>query len=115
MQERIKIEMADLLLSYIALAMILFSIGFLGIISRKNIFIVYMSIELMLNAVNLIFVALGRYNESMEPQVMAMIIIAIAAAEAAVFLSLIVVLYRNKKSLNSDIFNVLKQKDTANG
>jgi len=105
--------MADSLLSYIALAMILFSIGFLGIISRKNIFIVYMSIELMFNAVNLIFIALGRYNESMQPQVIALIIIAIAAAEAAVFLSLIVVLYRRKKSLNSDIFTVLSQKDAA--
>ncbi len=105
--------MADSLLSYISLAMILFSIGFLGVISRKNIFIVYMSIELMLNAINLIFIALGRYNESMQPQVIAMIIIAIAAAEAAVFLSLIVVLYRKKKSLNSDVFNVLNQKDAA--
>jgi NADH-quinone oxidoreductase subunit K len=112
MQER-RGQMADSLLSYISLAMILFSIGFLGIVSRKNIFIVYMSIELMLNAVNLIFIALGRYNESMQPQVMALIIIAIAAAEAAVFLSLIVVLYRRKKSLNSDIFTVLSQKDAA--
>jgi len=105
--------MADSILAYIALAMILFSIGFLGIISRKNIFIVYMSIELMLNAVNLIFVALGRYNESMEAQVMAMMVISIAAAEAAVFLSLIVVLYRRKKSLNSDLFTALSQKEAA--
>lgn len=105
--------MADSLLAYITLAMILFSLGFLGVIARKNIFIVYMSIELMLNAINLIFVALGRYNESMQPQVIAMIIIAIAAAEAAVFLSLIVVLYRKKRSLNSDIFTVLSQKDAA--
>ncbi|MDA7847932.1 NADH-quinone oxidoreductase subunit NuoK [Sulfurospirillum sp.] len=105
--------MADSLLSYITLAMILFSIGFLGVIARKNIFIVYMSIELMLNAINLIFISLGRYYESMQPQVIAMIIIAIAAAEAAVFLSLIVVLYRKKKSLNSDVFNVLSQKDAA--
>ncbi len=110
MQEK-EVLMADSLLSYIALAMILFSIGFLGVISRKNIFIVYMSIELMLNAINLIFISLGRYYETMVPQVMAMIIIAIAAAEAAVFLSLIVVLYRRKKSLDSDIFTVLSQKD----
>ena len=112
MQEKEKL-MADSLLSYIALAMILFSIGFLGVIARKNIFIVYMSIELMLNAINIIFIAIGRYFESMQPQIIAMIIIAIAAAEAAVFLSLIVVLYRNKKSLNSDIFNVLGQKDAT--
>ena len=105
--------MADSLLSYISLAMVLFSIGILGVISRKNIFIVYMSIELMLNAVNLIFVSMGRYYESMEPQVIAILIIAVAAAEAAVFLSLIVVLYRRKNSLNSDIFNVLSQKSSS--
>jgi NADH-quinone oxidoreductase subunit K len=103
--------MADYLISYIALAMILFSIGFLGVISRKNIFIIYMSIELMLNAINLIFVSLGRYHESMNPQVIAMLVMAIAAAEAAVFLSLIVVLYRKKKSLNSDLFTILSRKE----
>lgn len=103
--------MADYLISYISLAMILFSIGFLGVISRKNIFVIYMSIELMLNAINLIFVSLGRYYESMQPQVIAMLIMAVAAAEAAVFLSMIVVLYRRKKSLNSDLFKILSQKD----
>ena len=104
--------MADSLISYITLAMVLLSIGLLGVISRKNIFIIYMSIELMLNAVNLIFVSLGRYYHSMDAQVIAMLIIAIAAAEAAVFLSLIVVLYRKKKSLDSDIFTVLSQKNS---
>ncbi len=104
--------MADSLVSYITLAMILLSIGLLGVISRKNIFVVYMSVELMLNAVNLIFVSLGRYYESMAPQVMALLVIAIAAAEGAVFLSLIVVLYRKKNSLDSDVFNVLNQKDS---
>lgn len=110
MQERRK-AMADMMISYIALAMVLFSLGFLGVISRKNVFIVYMSIELMLNAVNLIFVSLGRYYESMTPQVIAMLIIAVAAAEAAVFLSMIVVLYRKKKTLNADTFTILSQKD----
>lgn len=104
--------MADSLLSYITLAMILFSIGFLGVISRKNIFIVYMSIELILNAINLIFISLARYHNSMDAQVISIIIIAIAAAEAAIFLSLIVVLFRRKKSLNSDIFNTLAQKSS---
>lgn len=102
--------MADSLMSYITLAMILLSIGILGVISRKNVFIIYMSIELMLNAVNIIFVSLGRYYESMQPQVIAMLVIGIAAAEAAVFLSLIVVLYRTKRTLNSDVFTVLSQK-----
>jgi NADH-quinone oxidoreductase subunit K len=89
----------------------LFSLGILGVIARKNIFIIYMSIELMLNAVNLIFVSMGRYYESMNAQVIAMLIITVAAAEAAVFLSMIVVLYKQKKSLDSDVFNVLSQKE----
>lgn len=96
--------------SYAFVAMILFSIGILGVISRKNIFIIYMSIELMLNAVNILLVAISRYYEQMDGQIMAMLVIAIAAAEAAVFLSIIVILFRRKKSLNSDIFNVLRQK-----
>ena len=103
--------MADSILAYIILASLLFSIGILGVIARKNIFIIYMSIELMLNAVNLIFVSMGRYYESMNAQVIAMLIIAVAAAEAAVFLSMIVVLYKQKKSLDSDVFNVLSQKE----
>ncbi|DAB31734.1 MAG: NADH-quinone oxidoreductase subunit [Sulfurospirillum sp.] len=103
--------MADSILAYIILASLLFSLGILGVIARKNIFIIYMSIELMLNAVNLIFVSMGRYYESMNAQVIAMLIIAVAAAEAAVFLSMIVVLYKQKKSLDSDVFNVLSQKE----
>lgn len=103
--------MADSILAYIILASLLFSLGILGVIARKNIFIIYMSIELMLNAVNLIFVSMGRYYESMNAQVVAMLIIAVAAAEAAVFLSMIVVLYKQKKSLDSDVFNVLSQKE----
>ena len=102
---------ASSLFSYIVVAMILFSIGLLGVISRKNIFVIYMSIELMLNAINLIFVALAQYHGTMDSQVIAMLIIAIAAAEAAPFLSLIVVLYKRKKSLDSDLFCVLSQKD----
>jgi NADH-quinone oxidoreductase subunit K len=103
--------MADSILAYIILASLLFSLGILGVIARKNIFIIYMSIELMLNAVNLIFVSMGRYYEAMNAQVIAMLIIAVAAAEAAVFLSMIVVLYKQKKSLDSDVFNVLSQKE----
>lgn len=102
---------AGSLFSYIVVAMVLFSIGLLGVISRKNIFVIYMSIELMLNAINLIFITLAQYHGSMGSHVIAMLIIAIAAAEAAVFLSLIVVLYKRKKSLDSDIFRSLSQKE----
>ena len=96
---------------YSFVAMLLFSIGILGVISRRNIFMIYMSIELMLNAVNLIFVAVSRHYQSIDGQVIAMLVIAVAAAEAAVFLSLIVVLFRRRHSLDSDIFNVLHQKE----
>ena len=102
---------AGSLFSSIVVAMVLFSIGLLGVISRKNIFVIYMSIELMLNAVVLIFIALAHYHSCMGSHVIAMLIIAIAAAEAAVFLSLIVVLYKRKKSLDSDIFRSLSQKE----
>ncbi|MDD3324389.1 MAG: NADH-quinone oxidoreductase subunit NuoK [Sulfurospirillaceae bacterium] len=103
--------MSNSITAYMFLAMLLLSIGFLGVISRKNIFVIYMSIELMLNAVNLMFVALSRYNDLMSGQIIAMCIIAVATAEAGIFLSLIVVLYRRKKSLDSDIFNTLSQKE----
>ena len=103
---------AGSLFSYVVVAMMLFSIGLLGVISRKNIFVIYMSIELMLNAINLMFISLASYHQSLSSHVMAMLVIAIAAAEAAVFLSLIVVLYKRKKSLDSDIFRALSQKES---
>ena len=99
-------------MSYILLAIILFSIGIVGVISRKNIFIIYMSLELMLNSINLILVSLSRYFGSMDGQIIAMMVMAIAAAEAVVFLSLIVSLYRLKHSINIDDYNSLKQKGT---
>lgn len=99
-------------MSYIALAIILFSLGIIGLISRKNIFIIYMSLELMLNAINLILVTLSKNFGSMDGQIIAMMVIAIAASEAVIFLSLIVDMYRLKKSVNIDDFNSLKQKGT---
>ena len=104
--------MANSILAYITLAMMLFSIGFLGVISRKNIFVIYMSIELMLNAINLMLVTLSKYFDSMDGQIIAMMVMAIAASEAAVFLSLIVAMFRLKHSVNIDDFNSLKQKGT---
>lgn len=104
--------MASSLFSYFVVAMVLLSIGLLGVFSRKNIFVIYMSIELMLSAVNLIFVTLSNYYHSMSAQIIAMMVIAIAAAEAALFLSLIVVLYRRKKTLDSDQYKVLAQKES---
>jgi NADH-quinone oxidoreductase subunit K len=96
--------------SFVMLGVLLFCIGTIGLISRRNVFVIYMSIELMLNAANIIFVAFARYHNSMDSQVVAMIVIAIAAAEAAVFLSVIIMMYRRKKTLDTDMFTMLRQK-----
>lgn len=93
----------------IFVSMILFSIGVVGVISRRNIFVIYMSLELMLNAINLMFISSSRYFHSQDAQVISMMIIAISAAEAALFLSLVVLLYKRKGSLDADIFNKLSQ------
>lgn len=99
------------LTSYAFVSMVLFSIGVIGVIARRNIFVIYMSIELMLNGINLFLVTFGRYHFNMDPQVMTIMVIAIAAAEAAIFLSVIILLFRTKKSLDTDIFTALKQGD----
>jgi len=97
------------LTSYAFVSMMLFSIGAIGVVSRRNIFVIYMSIELMLNGINLFLVTFARYHFSMDPQVITVMVIAIAAAEAAIFLSVIILLFRTKKSLDTDLFTALKQ------
>ncbi len=93
---------------------LLFSIGIVGVISRKNIFVIYMSLELMLNAIGLMFISASRYFNNLDGQVVSLMIIAISAAEAALFLSLVVLLYKRKGSLDADIFSKLSQhKDRA--
>lgn len=98
------------LLGYATIAMILFSLGVVGVIARRNIFIIYMSIELMLNAINLLLIAFSRYHMNMDGQILSVMIIAIAAAEAAIFLSVIILLFRSKGSLDTDVFTELKQE-----
>ena len=93
---------------FVILGLILFSIGVIGVIARRNIFVIYMSIELMLNGINLIFVAFSRYHLNMDGQIIAILLIAVAAVEAAVFLSVIILLFRSKKSLDTDSFVGLK-------
>jgi len=96
---------------YMILAVLLFSIGIVGVVSRRNIIVLYMSIELMLNAINLIFVALSRQFEQLDTQIAALMIIAIAAAEAALFLAVIVLLFRNRRSLDANVFTLLGQRE----
>ena len=101
------------LTTYAFVAMMLFSLGVIGVIARRNIFVIYMSIEMMLNGVNLFLVTFARYHFNMDPQVITVMVIAIAAAEAAIFLSVIILLYRSRKSLDTDVFNILKEGENS--
>ncbi|MEA3497643.1 MAG: NADH-quinone oxidoreductase subunit NuoK [Campylobacterota bacterium] len=98
--------------NYLSLAMILFSLGVVGVITRRNIIVIYISLELMLNALNLLLVALSKYHSNLDSQVIVLLIIAIAAAEAAVFFAIIVALFRDKKSLDTSVFKQLKQDES---
>jgi len=98
------------LTGYAAVSMILFSLGAIGVVSRRNVFIIYMSIELMLNGINLFLVTFARYHFNMDGQILSIMVIAIAAAEAAIFLSVIILLFKTKKSLDTNVFTELKQE-----
>ena len=93
---------------YIALSGILFVIGALGVLLRRNAIILFMSIELMLNSANLLFVAFARHLGNLDGQVLVFFVITVAAAEVAVGLALIVAIFRTKKSINIDEINLLK-------
>lgn len=93
---------------YVALSVILFTIGALGVLLRRNAIIIFMSIELMLNSANLLFVAFARYLGDINGQVLVFFVITVAAAEVAVGLALIVVIFRTKHSINIDEINLLK-------
>lgn len=94
--------------SYLIVSAILFFIGVAGVLSRKNIFIIFMSIELMLNAVNLSFVSFSRYLQSLDGQAIVFLIIAVAAAEAAIGLAVVILIFKNKESLNVDDFDIMR-------
>lgn len=83
---------------YLLVSGALFSIGLLGVIVRRNLLIIYMSLELMLNSANVALVAMSRFNGNLDGQVMVFFIITVAAAEAAVGLALIVALYRKRQT-----------------
>ncbi len=93
---------------YLALAVILFIIGALGVLIRRNAIIVFMSIELMLNAANLAFVAYARYWQSMSGQIFVFFIMTVAAAEVAIGLALIVTIFHTKDSIDVDQISTLK-------
>jgi len=91
----------------IILSIIIFSIGIMGVLFRKNAIIIFMSIELMLNAVNLSLVGFSRYYNSVDGQVFVFLVMTLAAAEVAVGLAIIVSLFRNKQTINIDEINIL--------
>lgn len=93
---------------YLGISIILFTFGTLGVLIRRNAIIVFMSVELMLNAANLAFVAYARMHGSMSGQIFVFFVMAVAAAEVAVGLALIVAIFRTKHSINIDQMNSLK-------
>ncbi len=93
---------------YMILASILFAIGVCGFLTRRNIIIMFLSIELMLNAVNLNLVALSHFLDSMDGQIFTFFIITVAAAEAAIGLGIAITLFRSRQTVHVDEINQLK-------
>ena len=93
---------------YLGLSGILFGLGTMGVLMRRNLIVVFMSIELMLNAVNLTFVTFARSQQAVDGHVIVFFVMAVAAAEAAVGLAIVVALFRHRESLNPDAFQSLK-------
>lgn len=96
---------------FLALATLLFCLGLVGIVSRRNLFVVYMSAELMLTSVSLMLATFARVLGSGDGAAMVLLMIAVIAAEAALFLAIIIQLHRGRKTLDSDAFAVLAQRD----
>ena len=93
---------------YIVLGLTLFAIGMLGVCLRRNLIIIFMSVELMLNAANLLLVAFARHHNNLDGQIMVFFVMVIAAAEAAVGLALIINIFRHFKSLSTESLKELK-------
>ncbi|WCJ60563.1 NADH-quinone oxidoreductase subunit NuoK [Fontisphaera persica] len=93
---------------YLTVSVLLFGLGLLGVILRRSLILMYMSLELMLNAANLALVAFSRYNNHVDGQVMVFFIITVAAAEVAVGLALLVALYRRAQTTHADDLTSMK-------
>lgn len=93
---------------YLVVSALLFCLGFLGVITRRNLLVIYMGLELMLNAANLALVAFSRFNANLNGQVMVFFVITVAAAEVAVGLALIVALYRKRGTAHVEDLATLK-------
>jgi NADH-quinone oxidoreductase subunit K len=93
---------------YLTVSILLFCLGLLGVILRRNLLMIYMSLELMLNAANLALVSFSRFNDRLDGQVLVFFIITVAAAEVAVGLALIVALYRKRQSAHVEDLTSMK-------
>ena len=93
---------------YLVLSAILFGLGMVGVVFKRNIITIFMSIELMLNAVNLAFVAFARAHNQLDGMIFVFFVIVVAAAEAAVGLAIVIMITHNRQSLNVERVNLLK-------
>jgi NADH-quinone oxidoreductase subunit K len=93
---------------YLTVSILLFCLGLLGVILRRNLLVIYMSLELMLNAANLALVSFSRFNDKLDGQVLVFFIITVAAAEVAVGLALIVALFRKRQSAHVEDLTSMK-------
>jgi len=93
---------------YILLGSLLFLIGAVGFLIRRNVFLMFMSVELMMNGVNICLVSFSRYFHDMAGQVFVLFVMTVAAAEAAVGLAIILLLFRNRETLDADAFRLMK-------
>jgi NADH-quinone oxidoreductase subunit K len=93
---------------YLVVSILLFALGLMGVIVRRNLLVIYMSLELMLNAANLALVAFSRFTDNLDGQVFVFFIITVAAAEVSVGLALIVALYRKRQSAHVEDLTLMK-------
>jgi NADH-quinone oxidoreductase subunit K len=93
---------------YLVVSMLLFALGLMGVIVRRNLLVIYMGLELMLNAANLALVAFSRFNNTLDGQVFVFFIITVAAAEVSVGLALIVALYRKRQTAHVEDLTMMK-------
>ena len=92
----------------IFISMLLFTTGILGVLFRRNAITIFMSIELMLNSINLSLIGFSRYYDGIDGQIFVFLIMALAAAEVSVGLAIIIALYRNRQTINVDEINLMK-------
>jgi NADH-quinone oxidoreductase subunit K len=93
---------------YMTVSAILFAIGTYGVLTRRNAIVIFMCIELMLNSVNLTFIALSRHLNNLDGQIFVLFVMTVAAAEAAVGLALMIAFFRNRETIDVDQINMLK-------